>query len=104
MKITWIEGYNGKYGWNPQGIREISDDLFEFDQIRQWIDDKNWGKWYFMKENFKMISFEFDFDDDKKSSNLTLTSRRNWRSKRGVIFENWKNENNENNTEIKLNY
>ena len=33
MKITRIEGYNGKYGSNPQGIREISDDLFEFDQI-----------------------------------------------------------------------
>ena len=33
MKITRIEGYNGKYGLNPQGIREISDDLFEFDQI-----------------------------------------------------------------------
>ena len=26
-------GYNSKYGSNPQGIREISDDLFEFDQI-----------------------------------------------------------------------
>ena len=35
MKITRIEGYNGKYGSNPQGIREISYDLFEFDQIRQ---------------------------------------------------------------------
>ena len=23
MKITRIEGYNGKYGSNPQGIREI---------------------------------------------------------------------------------
>ena len=34
MKITRIEGYNGKYGSNPQGIRKISDDLFEFDQIR----------------------------------------------------------------------
>ena len=33
MKITQIEGYNGKYGLNPQGIRKISDDLFEFDQI-----------------------------------------------------------------------
>ena len=33
IKITRIEGYNGKYGSNPQGIREISDDLFEFDQI-----------------------------------------------------------------------
>ena len=30
MKITRIEGYNDKYGSNPQGIREISDDLFEF--------------------------------------------------------------------------
>ena len=33
MKISRIEGYNGKYGSNPQGIREISDDLFKFDQI-----------------------------------------------------------------------
>ena len=33
MKIIQIEGYNGKYGSNPQGIREISYDLFEFDQI-----------------------------------------------------------------------
>ena len=44
MKITRIEGYNGKYGSNPHGIREISDDLFEFDQIGRWIDDKNWEK------------------------------------------------------------
>ena len=35
MKISRIEGYNGKYGSNPQGIREISDDFFEFHQIRQ---------------------------------------------------------------------
>ena len=35
MKITRIQGYNGKYGSNPQGIRKISDDLFEFDQIGQ---------------------------------------------------------------------
>ena len=35
MKITRIEGYDGKYGSNPKGIREISDDLFKFDQIRQ---------------------------------------------------------------------
>ena len=41
MKITRIEGYNGKYGSNPQGIREISDNVFKFDQIGQWIDDKN---------------------------------------------------------------
>ena len=33
MKISQIEGYNGKYGLNPQGIRETCDDLFEFDQI-----------------------------------------------------------------------
>ena len=33
MKITRIEGYNGKYGSNPQGIREIFYDLFEFNQI-----------------------------------------------------------------------
>ena len=48
-----IKGYNGKYGSNPQGIRENSDDIFEFDQIRQWISDRNWGKWYFMKEDLK---------------------------------------------------
>ena len=36
-----IEGYNDKYGSNPQGTREILDDLFEFDQIRQCIDDRN---------------------------------------------------------------
>ena len=35
MKITRIEGYNGKYRSNLQGIREISDDLFEFDQIER---------------------------------------------------------------------
>ena len=34
VKISRIEGYNGKYGSNPQGIRKISDDLFEFDQIK----------------------------------------------------------------------
>ena len=45
MKISRIEGYNGKYRSNPQGIREISDDLFEFDQIGQRIDDRNWGNW-----------------------------------------------------------
>ena len=39
-----IEEYNGKYGLNPQGIREILDDLFEFDQIRWWIGDRNWAK------------------------------------------------------------
>ena len=33
MKISRIEGYNGKYGSNPHGIMEIFDDLLEFDQI-----------------------------------------------------------------------
>ena len=33
IELIQIEGYNGKYGSNSQGIREISDDLFEFDQI-----------------------------------------------------------------------
>ena len=45
MKISRIEGYNGKYGPNPQRIREISYDLFEFDQIEWWIDDRNLAKW-----------------------------------------------------------
>ena len=31
--ISRIEGYNGKEGSNPQGIREIFYDIFEFDQI-----------------------------------------------------------------------
>ena len=35
MKIIQIEGYNGKHGSNQQGIREISDVFFEFDQIGQ---------------------------------------------------------------------
>ena len=35
MKISRIRWHNGKYGSNPQGITEISDDLFEFDQIGQ---------------------------------------------------------------------
>ena len=30
-----IEEYIGKYGSNPQGIREILNDLFEFHQIRR---------------------------------------------------------------------
>ena len=45
MKISQIEGYNSKYGSNPKGIREISDDLFKLDQIGRWIDDRNWGQW-----------------------------------------------------------
>ena len=33
MKLIRIEGYNGKYRSNPQGIKEIVNDMFEFDQI-----------------------------------------------------------------------
>ena len=35
MKITRIKGYDGNYGSNPMRTREISDDLFKFDQIRR---------------------------------------------------------------------
>ena len=81
MKLIWIEGCNGKYGSNPQGIREILDDLFEFDQIRWWIDDSNWGKWYIMKEDLKTNP------RNHKSMNLTLISWRNWRLKIGDFPE-----------------
>ena len=40
-KFTRIEGYNGKYGSNPQGIKEFLDVIFKFDQIRQEIDGRN---------------------------------------------------------------
>ena len=43
-KFTRIEGYNGKYGSNPQGIKEFLDVIFKFDQIGQEIDGNNWGK------------------------------------------------------------
>ena len=52
-KFTRIEGYNGKYGSNPQGIKEILDIIFKFYQIGREIDGKNWIKWYFKKEDFK---------------------------------------------------
>ena len=32
-KLTRIEGYNGKHGSNPQGIKEFLDVIFKFDQI-----------------------------------------------------------------------
>ena len=35
MKLIRIEGYNCKYGSNPEGIIKILDDLFEYDQIGQ---------------------------------------------------------------------
>ena len=81
MKISRIEGYNGKYGLNAQGIREISDDLFKFVQIWRWMDARNYEKWYIMKKNFKTIP------KNQKSSNMTLISRRNWRSKWGDFSE-----------------
>ena len=56
------------------------------------------GKNNFMKENSKTIP------QNQKSSNLTLISRRNWRSKWDKISKNRKNEINENQDEIKLNY
>ena len=43
-KFTRIEGYNGKYGSNPQGIKEFLDSIFKFDQIGREIDGRNWGK------------------------------------------------------------
>ena len=70
-KLTRIEGYNGKYGSNPQGIKEFLDVIFKFDQIGREIDGRNWGKWYFMKEDFKLIPL------NQESSNLDLISRRN---------------------------
>ena len=42
-KFTRIEGYNGKYGSNPQGIKEFLDVIFKLDQIGREIDGKNWG-------------------------------------------------------------
>ena len=35
IKISRIEGYNGKEGSNPQENKEIYDDLFQIDQIGQ---------------------------------------------------------------------
>ena len=70
-KLIRIEGHHGKYGSNPQGIRKISDVLYELDQIRRQIDDKNRGKWYFMKEDLKTNP------RNQKSMNLTLISLRN---------------------------
>ena len=43
-KFTRIEGYNGKYRSNPQGIKDFLDVFFKFDQIRREIDGRNWGK------------------------------------------------------------
>ena len=80
-KFTRIEGYNGKYGSNPQGIKEFLDVIFKFDQIGQEIDGRNWGKWYFKKGDFKSIP------RNQKSSNLDLISWRNRNSKWREISE-----------------
>ena len=66
MKMNRIQGYNGK---------QFLDVIFNFDQIGQEIDGKNWGKWYFKKVDFKLIP------RNQKSSNLDLISRRNQDSK-----------------------
>ena len=73
--LEWIEWHNGKYGSNPQGIKQFLDVIFKFDQIGQEIDGRNWEKWYFKKEDFKSIP------RNKKSLNLDLISRRNQDSK-----------------------
>ena len=70
-KFTRIEGYNSKYGSNPQGIKEFIDVILKFDLIGQEIHGRNWGKWYFRKVDFKSIPW------NQKSSNLDLISRRN---------------------------
>ena len=80
-KFTRIEGYNGKYGSNPHGIKQFLDIIFKFDQIRQEIDGKNWEKWYFKKVDFKSIP------RNQKSSNLDLISRRNQELKWRENFE-----------------
>ena len=66
-------GYNGRYGSNPQGIREISDDLFQFDHVGRWIDDRNWGEMVFYERGLenestesKINEFDFDFAEKLK--------------------------------------
>ena len=66
-----IQGYNGKYGSNPQGIKQFLDVIFKFDQIGREIDGRNLGKWYFKKEDFKSIL------RNQKLSKSDLISRRN---------------------------
>ena len=80
-KFTRIEGYNGKYGSNPQGIKQFLDVFFKFDQIGREIDGRNWGKWYFMKVDFKTNS------RNQKSSKMILISWRNRKLKWREIFE-----------------
>ena len=44
MKMYRIQGYNGKYGSNPQGIKQFLDVIFKFDQIGQGNRWKKLGK------------------------------------------------------------
>ena len=44
MKTNRIQGYNDKYGSNPQGIKEFFEVIFKFDQIEREIDGRNWAK------------------------------------------------------------
>ena len=76
-----IQGYNGKYGSNPQGIKQFLDIIFKFDQIGREIDGRNWEKWYFKKVDFKSTP------RNQKSSNLDLISQRNQDSKWRENFE-----------------
>ena len=41
MKLSRIEGYNGKWGSNPQQNKVFVRDLLEFDQIGWWIGERN---------------------------------------------------------------
>ena len=67
--------YNGKYGSNPQEIKEFLDVIFKFDKIGREIDGRNWRKWYFKKVDFKSIP------QNQKLLNLDLISPRNQDSK-----------------------
>ena len=72
MKMNRIQGYNGKYRSNPEGIKQFLDVIFKFDQIRREIDGRNWGKWYFKKVDFKSIPrnqlVQFGLDFAEKSN------------------------------------
>ena len=66
---------------NTGRIKEFLDVIFKFDQIGREIDGKNWGKWYFWKEDFKTIP------RNQKSSNLDLILWRNQELKWREISE-----------------
>ena len=95
-KFTRIEGYNGKYGSNPHGIKDFLDVFFKFDQIGREIDGRNWVKWYFKEEDFKSIP------RNKKSSKSDLISRRNHELKWREISERLNRDFRGNLTKLKL--